>query len=71
MELDKDNRADVLSSFQKLSPGLLIIIISNRKNTECSQKALAQGAQDFVTKDQFSNEHIFASIEKCLHPSKV
>jgi DNA-binding NtrC family response regulator len=71
MQLDKSNRDDALSSFQKLSPHSLIIIISNRKNVECAQKALSQGAQDFVIKDQFANEHVFAAIQKCLHPSRI
>jgi len=69
--LNESNGEHTVDYIKKASPNTAIIIVSNKNDSECAMKALAYGAQDFVMKDPLSNENIFNSVEKCLHPAKV
>ena len=70
-EIPKENGRNTIEAIQQISPDTRIVILSDEENKEHAAKALAHGASDFVIKDQFSLEHIFTAVSKCLYPTKV
>jgi DNA-binding NarL/FixJ family response regulator len=70
-DLHKRSTEQTIKQIKELNPGAVIIVLSDRADSLQATMALARGAQYFVLKDQFANEHIFSAVTKCLHPAKV
>jgi DNA-binding NarL/FixJ family response regulator len=70
-DLNKKNTEQTIKHIKELNPDTVIIVLSDKADSLKATMALARGAQYFVLKDQFANEHIFSAVTKCLHPAKV
>jgi len=70
-EIISENVKYALDAILKISKETTIIILSDEENKDHAVKTLAHGAHAFVVKDQFAFEHIYSTVEKCLHPVKV
>lgn len=66
-----ENNELAVKAIRRISPEAGIVILSNENNKDIAENALAQGAHNFVTKDQFALDHINTAVAKCLHPVKM
>jgi len=69
--LNLETGEHMVDFIKRMSPDAVIIIFSDRSNSERALQALAHGAHDFVIKDQFMHQHILTSVKKSLHPAKM
>jgi DNA-binding NarL/FixJ family response regulator len=69
--LIKKNSSYVVDYIQKTSPATAIIMLSDKNHASRALKATANGTHVFIPKNEFAYEHIFSSVERCLHAARA